>query len=361
LQLTLSDAGNAVAESRTSLLIVDDEPYVLSALSAALQQNFQVVTAASAEEALQILSRGEVDLILSDQRLPGMTGVQLLEWVRIQHPRTVRMLMTGYAQVDDAVEAINRGQVYRFLFKPWRVEELLQALMDAAKAYRMERDHARLWAELKQLNQELEQRVEERTRELEEANKQLQHRNSMLEKLALTDALTGLPNRRAIDQILQSEIRRRTRYPAPLAVALIDADHFKDVNTRYLFTGGDQVLVHLARTMTSSLRGVDSVGRLGGDEFLLIAPVTGIEGAEALGERIRQSAEQMVVDYQGQRIQITVSIGLAIAEAEALVNAAELTHQAAFALAEAKKAGRNRCVYRLIRAAGCKAASLESA
>src|SRR5262245_53404510 len=142
-----------------------------------------------------------IDLILTDQRMPRMTGVQLLEWVREHSPKTVRLLMTGYAELDDAVEAINRGHVYYYLLKPWRTEELLQVLRNAAEKFHLERGRDHLLQELRDLNEDLERRVTERTRELEEANLLLQQRTRELERLALTDPLTGLFNRRAMEEL----------------------------------------------------------------------------------------------------------------------------------------------------------------
>jgi diguanylate cyclase (GGDEF)-like protein len=333
-----------VDQNKCSLLVVDDERYVLATLAATLQNEFDVVTAASAEEAIRLFGQREINLILCDQRMPGMTGVELLQWVRQNHPKTIRLLMTGYAELEDAVEAINRGQVYRYIFKPWRLDELLQVLGDAAKTFILQRDHERLLADHRRLIEELENRVQQRTRELEEANRQLHQRNVMLEKLALTDELTGLPNRRAIEQILQSEHRRRARYPDPLAIGLIDADHFKDINTRYLLPGGDEVLRGLARTLNSSLRATDTVGRWGGEEFLVVAPVTTPDGALSLGERIRQAVEQMRVYHNDEEIRVTVSLGFAVVEEDYTVPPDLLIRQASAALREAKMRGRNCCV-----------------
>ena len=95
------------------------------------------------------------------------------------------------------------------------------------------------------MNLALEKRVLERTQSLEQANREMQQKNFMLEKLALTDPLTGLPNRRAIDRLAESEIRRRGGYPSALALGFIDADNFKEINRRYLLPGGDQVLIDL--------------------------------------------------------------------------------------------------------------------
>jgi diguanylate cyclase (GGDEF)-like protein len=330
------------------VLVVDDEPPILHTLSQLLANDFEVLTADSAEAAQRIFAQREVDLILCDQRLPGWTGVQLLEWVRQHSPRTVRLVMTGLARLEDAVDAINCGQVYRYLFKPWRSEELLQILRNAARTFLLERSHEQLLHELRDLNLVLEKRVQERTRELEEANRQLQQKNSMLEKLALTDALTGLPNRRAMDRLVRHELRRRARYPSPIALGVIDADQFKDINSKYLLPGGDQVLIDMGQTLISSIRTVDSVARIGGEEFMVLAPETGLDGATVLAERVRTAVEAQQTVYKDQTIRVTVSIGMAVAEAHVPVTYEQLKHVAAAGLQEAKATGRNRSVVRAI-------------
>jgi diguanylate cyclase (GGDEF)-like protein len=330
--------------AKCTLLVVDDEPYILTTLSALLAKDFDVLTADSAETAQELLARRSVDLILTDQRMPGMTGVQFLEWVRERSPRTVRLLMTGFAEFDDAVAAINRANVSRYVFKPWRADELLQILREHCRTYLLERQNEQLLQELQQLNLALEKRVEERTQKLQEANHELQQKNLMLEKLALTDPLTGLPNRRAIDRLAEAEIRRRARYSGPLALGLIDADHFREINRRYLYPGGDQVLVDLAKVLCASLRTVDTVGRIGGEEFMVVAPETNFEGAQVLGERIRSAVANFSFSYNGESIQVTVSIGFAVVEEGTETDYDHLKHISAAALAEAKSAGRNRSI-----------------
>src|SRR5262245_5206003 len=95
-----------VSPHKCSVLVVDDEPYILPTLAALLANDFEVHTADSAEAAMQVLGCHNIDLVLSDQKMPRMTGVQLLEWVRENSPKAIRLLMTGYAELDDAVEAI---------------------------------------------------------------------------------------------------------------------------------------------------------------------------------------------------------------------------------------------------------------
>jgi diguanylate cyclase (GGDEF)-like protein len=339
-------AANPDNPYRCSLLLVDDDSLVLATLERLTSPEFQVVSAGSAEDAQEVFRRQPVDLILTDQGLPQMSGIQLLEWVRQHSPKTIRLLFTGMRVLEDAVEAINTGQVYRYIFKPFRNQELLQILRSAAHSFQLERSHEHLLEELRRLNSELEQRVRKRTRELEETNHQLQQQNWMLQKLALTDQLTGLPNRRAMDRLVKAELRRRARYASPLALGVIDVDHFKQVNARYLLPGGDQVLIGLAKTLIGSLRTVDTVGRIGGEEFLLVAPETNRDGAAALGERIRMAVENSHYLYQDVPITVTVSLGFAVAEPQVLVDFEAIKHVAAGALADAKLQGRNRCVVR---------------
>jgi len=334
-----------VSKYRCSLLVVDDEPYILSTLSVLLKGDFEVLTADSAARAMEIFAQRDIDILLSDQRMPRATGVHLLEWVKKTHPKTVRLLMTGFAELEEAVDAINKGQVFRYLFKPWRVEELLDTLKSAARSFLLERSHEQLLEELRNLNQELEGRVEQRTTELQEANHELEQKNKMLEKLALTDPLTGLSNRRAMDRLAERELRRRDRYPCPLTIGLIDVDHFKDINARFLLPGGDKVLVDLAKVLSASVRTVDLVGRIGGEEFMVIAPETDMEGGISLGERIRSAVERHNFLYRDNAIPVRVSIGFAVADEKTEIDYESMKHAAAAALSEAKNTGRNRCVF----------------
>lgn len=329
-----------------TLLIVDDEPYILPALQALLQGSYHVLTASSADQAEVILRSKSVAILLTDQQMPRRTGVQLLEWARTHSPHTIRLLMTGYSELEDAVDAINRGHVYHYLLKPWRTEELLHILRNAADKYLLERKREQLLQELQALNRELERRVIERTRELQEANQLLEQRARELERLALTDPLTGLFNRRAVEELATFEMRRHARYPGPFALGYIDVDHFKDINTRFLLTGGDEVLKGLARILGSSIREVDSVGRLGGEEFLVIARETNTEGTQALAERIRETVAHTPIRYLQHEITITVSIGFAVADSNDSVDLATMQEVAAAALAHAKRSGRNRCEIR---------------
>jgi len=127
----------AAGESKAfTLLLVDDEPSVLSSLKRLLRrENYDILIANSGEEALALLAEHEVGVILTDQRMPGMSGSELLARVRKIHPRTVRMVLSGYTGLDSLTEAINLGEIYKFITKPWEEVELVSTLRDAFRHY----------------------------------------------------------------------------------------------------------------------------------------------------------------------------------------------------------------------------------
>lgn len=118
-----------------TLLVVDDEPNVCDSVHDLLRREFNVIKARSADEGVQLMQQHEVHIIMTDQRMPKITGVELLAKIRQRHPHAVRMLFTGYAEIDSIIAAINQGHVYRFLKKPWQPEELEAAVHEAAGEY----------------------------------------------------------------------------------------------------------------------------------------------------------------------------------------------------------------------------------
>src|SRR5262245_64396165 len=159
-----------VSSYKCSILVVDDEPAIRNLLDELLAADFEVITAHSAESAREILSQRSIDIVLTDQQLPGQSGVQLLEHVCLHSPHTIRIMMTGLGRLEDAVDAINCGRVHHYLFKPWKADQLLHTMRQAARTFQMEKTNALLLEQLQRLNLELEQRVQQRTHELEETN-----------------------------------------------------------------------------------------------------------------------------------------------------------------------------------------------
>ena len=123
-------------ESMNTLLLVDDESSILSALKRILRgENYRILTATSGEEALALLALHPVGVIVSDQRMPKMSGTDLLAKVRLMHPRTIRIVLSGYTGLDSLTEAINQGEIYRYLTKPWQNEELIEVIRAAFRRY----------------------------------------------------------------------------------------------------------------------------------------------------------------------------------------------------------------------------------
>ena len=337
-----------VTRYKCSVLVVDDDPQVLAILAAELGHDFDILTACSAEQARTVLTERIVDILLTDLQLQGESGLRLLDWVRRTTPRTSRVLLTGTARLEDAVDAINQTQVHRLVLKPWRPDDLLQTLRAAARTLLLERSHEQLLDELRRLNLDLEKRVHERTAEVEAGMAQLQTTNEILEKMALTDPLTGMSNRRAIDLIARKEVQRRLRTPDTLAIGLIDADYFKQINTDYQLSGGDHALVWLGGELQKPIRAADSIGRVGGEEFMVVAPGTDAAGATVLAERLRAAVANSTTEFNGRPMRLTVSIGFAAADAGCDAGYDQLRSAAEKALLEAKATGRNRCVVKVL-------------
>ncbi len=161
-----------------SILCVDDEPNILNALRRLLRRaGYQVLTAESGAEGLQRLADGDIDLVISDMRMPAMDGVQFLSEVRTRHPAVLRVLLTGYADIGSTIGAINFGHILHYIAKPWNDDALLQLLASSLQVKRLEREKARLEritlqqnAELRELNETLESKVAARTEEVTSAN-----------------------------------------------------------------------------------------------------------------------------------------------------------------------------------------------
>ncbi len=317
-----------------TLLVVDDDTYNFVGIIGHYKDEFTIYTAKSADEAERVFERDAIDLILTDQRMPGRSGVELLEWVRTRSPRTIGLLMTGFAEYDDLEAAVNRGHIYHVVPKPWKTDDMRRTLRNAAEKFDLERRYEQLVAELSALNEELEQRVSDRTRELE--------------LLALTDPLTGLFNRRATVQLAGQEVKRHARYPNALALGILDVDYFKNVNTVHGYPGGDIVLVALAQVLSSQVRDTDSVGRMGGEEFLVIARETDAAGAQKQADRILKTVADTEIAFEGQQIKVTMSAGFAVAGPGVPATYEELYKIASATVQEAKDAGRNRCVVRCL-------------
>ena len=173
--------------------------------------------------------------------------------------------------------------------------------------------------------------------------RQQQALQAELERLARTDPLTGLFNRRHMDALGDREIERSRRSRAPLAVMLADVDHFKRINDRYGHAVGDEVLVEMAARLQANVRGGDLVARWGGEEFCVLLADTDDQGARLAAERVRRAIAQRPFETSAGPLKVTLSLGV-VALDDGPARLSSLLRQADAALYTAKSAGRNRVV-----------------
>lgn len=340
-----------VGAGRPRIIVVDDEPDIVAMLSAVLGRECEVLTASDGEQALALVRSNNVDAVLADHMMPGMTGVQLLDKCHGLQPHAARILITASDQVAVLKEAVNRARVHRFVSKPLRLKEICDLVHGAMREARLEVENQRLVKELEAKNRELsttnerlEQQVKTRTRELEQAIDQLK-------QLALRDGLTGLFNHRYFQELLERELSRGKRHAHPVGLLFIDVDHFKAYNDRCGHPAGDKLLTQLAGVLLGggdsglppSGRPSDVVARYGGEEFVMVLPETDLSGAAIKAERIRAAVERYEFDSGGVQPngRISVSIGVACFPQHAKDKAA-LIKCADEQLYRAKAAGRNR-------------------
>ncbi len=189
-----SPAAAASPEAPLTLLCVDDEANILAALRRLFRPaGYRVLVANNAAEGLEVLAAESVDLVISDMRMPHMDGATFLEQVRGRWPGILRILLTGYADVNSTIAAINRGEIFRYIAKPWDDAEVLTIVGSALERKQLEREKARLETllqrqneELKELNANLEAKVAERTAELQQTMSFLEDANERLKTAFLT-------------------------------------------------------------------------------------------------------------------------------------------------------------------------------
>lgn len=167
-----------MSENQGHLLIIDDEPDILKALRRQFRRDYNVHIAQSAEEGYEIMKNNPIQVIISDQRMPGMKGSKFFEQVKLDFPDATRLLLTGYADIQDVIAAINDGNIFRYITKPWNPVELETIVREAFTRYNLIVQNKQLLNELQEANTSLEERVNQRTAELAEANQHLQELNN---------------------------------------------------------------------------------------------------------------------------------------------------------------------------------------
>ncbi|HNQ43477.1 MAG TPA: sensor domain-containing diguanylate cyclase, partial [Candidatus Cloacimonadota bacterium] len=187
-----------------------------------------------------------------------------------------------------------------------------------------------------------EEGLSELNGKLVQANLELQLALADVQRLARHDSLTGLYNRRVMEEALDKEIKRSVRSNRGYAVAIADIDNFKNINDTYGHNCGDKVLVEIVKVMWDGIRNTDLVGRWGGEEFFFLFTETSCQGAMIVAERIRSQIEALTIACGDYSLKITITLGLSYHQGEC--DQATITNEADQALYDGKKSGKNRCV-----------------
>lgn len=168
---------NPKSEAVYNLLVIDDEIDIIRALERQFRRKYKVFSTTNPVEGLSIMERENIHVVLSDQRMPGMTGVDFFTHIKDKFPDTLKLILTGYTDVESVIGAINDGQVFRYVKKPWNPDELDLVVRDAFEKYELVADNRKLLNELQVINATLEDKVKERTSELELLNTRLSELN----------------------------------------------------------------------------------------------------------------------------------------------------------------------------------------
>lgn len=295
------------------ILVAEDDPVSGRMLQSLLGDwGYEVVLVRDGNKAWDALQRDDApQLAVIDWIMPGMDGVALCRKLRQQarEPYVYVVLLTGKGQKEDTVKGLDAG-ADDYITKPFDPSELKVRLRAG--------------------------------RRILDLQAQLITVREALYDQATHDPLTGLLNRAAILDIIEQETVRVRREGLPLAVAMADLDHFKEVNDHHGHMAGDAVIREVARRFRASVRPYDTVARYGGEEFLFVLPGCDESGAASLAERIRAAIAAKPMNTSEGIIPVTVSIGVATSVEVPLPAPERLIASADAALYEAKRGGRNR-------------------
>ncbi len=302
-------------------MIVDDEPINIQVtqeyLKLAGYQN--IIGVSDSRTVLSRISQVQPDVVLLDIMMPEVSGLEILERIRAegQWAYLPVIVVTASDNEQTKVQALELGAT-DFLGKPVNGTELVPRVRNALLV-KANHDYLKHYAK----------ELERQTRQLEAQIAQ-----------ARTDALTGLANRRALDEELQRRFAECQRTGSPLSVMLLDVDHFKIFNDTHGHRAGDEALRVIAGALRGAMRQMDLVTRYGGEEFLVILPGTAIDGARLVAERTRQDIGKTTFRYDRKDLSLTVSIG--VAQLAANEHVARMLQRVDHAMYASKEAGRNR-------------------
>ena len=306
---------------KAKVLVVEDSKSQRDALVAVLQaRGYEVMAVSGGLEALRSIKANAPDVVILDVMLDGMDGYSVCRWLRLGEATrdVVIIMLTVKVEVKERVEGLHVG-ADDYIPKPYDPEEL----------------EARMFAALRSRNARIE---------LRQRNAELEGMLTKTERLAMTDALTGVFNRRRFGDELHREWAIARRYGHALSLLLVDLDSFKGVNDKDGHRAGDATLKNIAEILARSVREVDVCARYGGDEFVILLPHTPATQAIVVAERARAEVAKVRATWAGEARHVSLSIGISSTEDASVANEEALVEAADRALYLAKHEGRDRVV-----------------
>ena len=302
-----------------NILVVDDEASIRDIVSQVLEDDgHKLMSAASAEAGIRILEKAPIHLVITDIRMDGMDGIELLEKIKAANPEIEVVIMTSHASLETSVKSLRAG-AFDYLMKPFDDLDSISTMVNRV-------------IEKIQQGQKSQKMVES----LKDENKELNH-------LAQRDGLTQLYNHRYFKERFTEEVSRANRYNRELSLIFLDVDYFKIFNDRNGHPMGDALLKQLASMLQLRARKIDIVARYGGEEFVIVLPETDKKGALSLANSIRKQIAEH--PFKGRENQpgniVSVSIGIATYPNDGMSAEALIKHSDD-ALYLAKRNGRNR-------------------
>jgi two-component system cell cycle response regulator len=303
---------------RLSVLVVDDSPFSRKLLEQALSgDSYSLLFAENGNGALQLFKERRPAIVITDWMLPDCSGPELCQRIRADSSDsyTYIILLTSMTEKEDIVKGLSSG-ADDYLTKPFDRGELLARIGVGRRIIVLHRE--------------------------------IDAKNKLLEEMAHTDSLTGLPNRRAIEEWANRQLRGAARHGYPLWVVHADLDSFKIINDSYGHEAGDQVLKEFATILKENIRASDISGRTGGDEFILVLTHVQEDQIQLTVERLRERFALKKFVFGGQSISVTASFGACGFQGKKPPEFSSLVRQADQALYCAKRAGRNQIKIELL-------------
>ncbi len=296
---------------KLQVLVVDDSPVYRKLIEHTLEDGgYTPLFAQNGREALDLYGQHAPAIVITDWLMPDFSGPELCERIRSHARRayTYIIVLTGISEKDNVVKGLAAG-ADDYLTKPFDPGELLARIGVGRRTIGLHRE--------------------------------IEAKNKLLEEMAHTDSLTGLPNRRAIEEWAARQLRGAARHRFAMWVAHADLDNFKSINDSFGHDAGDQVLQKFAEVLRESTRASDISGRMGGDEFLLVMTHLDEKGIRLTVDRLREHFASLKFSFAGEVVSVTASFGIAGFQGNGSPDFSQLIRQADKALYSGKRAGRN--------------------